>query len=398
MSLVFFEGFNHSDSDNLKLDPNYWTIENGTSSYVDTSSSARTNTAIVLTGRGYSIPLSSNTVLSLSNFTDPLASKNGFGIGFYTHYNYSLSTNRTDDSSSPHNENLIAFYDNTDTEVLRIDIIATTFDGSGSMGFAIYQNSTLVDYYDIKSFFGYSWTVSTNNSFYYLANNNYFELFVDSKNNNQLSIRLTANNTYEAPLLNNSSNSIYTSITGFNSLSKIRFYGTHNNRLYDDLYLTSGDSISEALLGYNTRIYKLAPSSDGATNEWYNNAGNTTSNNSYINGIIDGDSGYIVSNTSGNASLFQFDDLPSGYPTGIGGIKINNVLRKTSITNDTVFTNVIASGDGTGLTNIGSQHTINSTTYSYKNSFVFTNPMTGNSFTPYDINNMQIGVKNLGNV
>jgi hypothetical protein len=394
MSLIFFEGFNHNNGDIInKLDSAYWsdnTVSNPP--YAGYSySSFRTNNCIVLNNRPTASGLSANTVLTLQNFTDPLVSKNGFGLGACFR---DIATSHSSYAPYPSGEKLVSFHNN-DGEVLRVDVVKT-MDGN-SIGFAIYQNNLLIDTYDVKSPLGYSWAVGVQYSFNYINPSEvYLEFYIDPKNNNQMCMRMSASNTIEAHLLNSSSG-IYTAISGFNSLSSIKFYSHHNSQstlMIDDLYLTNGDSVSESLLGSNTRIYQLATDSNTNTMQWSSMDG--SSSQYYYLQSNDGDSNYIYSSASGDKSLFNINDLGGDVPSGIGGIKLKNVIRKSSLSNDFQFTNIISSGNMSTTYDIGDIHTINSTTYSYKNSFAFINPITGSGWTKNDINAMQIGVKNLG--
>lgn len=391
MAIVFFEGFNNSDSDAIKLDSSYWSTNDLSKlSYIG----GRTSNQIIFSNRPTASGLQDNTILTLSNFTDPLVSHSGFGIGFYTH-NYSLRTN-TSSSPSPYAEHLISFYDNNG-EALRIDIIKTTYNSTASMGFAVYQNNNLVETYDLKSPLGYSWNFYNQYGSEMIPQPSYIEIYVDPLNQT-MAIRFSANNSIETYLLN-SNNNIYTAISGFNNLSGITFSSTNNtvtnwNRSIDDLYLTAGNSLSECLLGYNTKIYRNIPSSDTSTQQWNaRSGGSETPPSYYLLDDNDGDAGYIYSSTSGNVCLYNMSNISEPAPSGVGGIKIINIAKKSNVDQDMNFINVMTSGDGGAITEIGSGHLVNSTSYSYKNTFVFNNPITSNEWTKQEINDMQLGVK-----
>ena len=391
MAIVFFEGFNNSDSDVIKLDSSYWSTNDISKlSYVG----GRTDNQIIFSNRPTASGLQYNTTLTLSNFTDPLVSHSGFGIGFYSN-GYSLRTN-TSSSPPPYAENLMSFYDNNG-QALRIDIIKTTYNSTASVGFAVYQNNNLIETYDLKSPLGYSWNVYGQNDSYMIQQPSYTEIYIDPLNQT-MAIRFSASNSIETYLLN-SNNNIYTAINGFNNLSGITFSSTNNtvsnwSRSIDDLYLTAGNSLSECLLGYNTKIYRNTPSSDTSTQQWNARSGGSETSPSYnLLDDNDGDAGYIYSSTSGNICLYNMSNISEPAPSGVGGIKIINVVKKSNVDQDMNFINVMTSGDGGAITEIGGGHLVNSTSYNYKNTFLFNNPITSSEWTKQEINDMQLGVK-----
>ena len=398
MPIVFFEGFNNSDSDTFKLDTKYWS-SNKTISM--SNGAGRTGHSVSLLDRPSASGLSANTTLTLSNFNDPLSISNGIGIGFCFPYR-SIMTRPQNISSSPHNENLISFYDNSNSEVLRLDIIRTSGTYGDSMGIGIYQNSSLVDTYDFKSHIGHSWAINNTNSsnglYYYIGQyNTFIEIYIDAKSQQKISLKFSGNTTYNAPL-RNTNNQLETNINGFNSLKSITFYSKHNSlegyTLIDDLYLSAGNSPSEALLGQNTRIYKLSLDSNYSPIQWSSYNGNSNGQSVFLNSN-DGDATYARSETSGNTSIFELSNL-SSTPNNVGGIKIDNIVRSSDPTAGWNMVNVLSSG--AAIIDDVKIHEVSSTTYSNKDTFIFTNPMAGSGvpWTLSDINNLKVGIKNLG--
>jgi hypothetical protein len=409
MSVIFFEGFNYSSNDLTKLDSNYWSSSDPsqlTYNGGDPSIFGIKGGDLSIKNRPEGSGLASNYTLTLSNFNDPLATNNAFGLGF----NIGIYALRINQNFAPlYAENLVSFHDNNG-EVLRIDIIKTIYNSANSIGLGIYQNNILVDTYDFRNVPGSTWSINDNLS---ISTSSYLEIYIDAKNNNQIGIRFSAASSPNTWLLN-TSNNIYTNITGFDDLDKIifysrdyssgaPFYGSYNMTL-DDLYLTGGNSAEECLLGGNTRVYSFSTSSNDSASNDYNNPGNWQPNDgngwpSYKNMWgNDGDNKYFYSASSGDTSFFNLSNLDPAAPTGVGGIKLRNVIKKTGGPN-VEFINVMKSAEGDeNFVNIGTTHTINSTIYSDKNSFVFTNPITSGNWTKSDIDNMQIGIRNLGNV
>jgi len=401
MSLVFFEGFNYSNNDSLKLNPNFWTV-NDVSKL--SFGSGRTNNQIQLNNRSTSDPnLSNNTVLTLQNFTDPLVSSSGFALGFAI--NSRIAHMATDLSSSPYLENFVKFYNDSNNEVLSLDIIRTSGNYGNSLGFGVYQNNSLVDVYDLKSHIGYSWSINQNSGgggvgdYFSLASvPSYIDIYIDPVNNQHISINFSANNTNNAQL-RNTSDEYYTSISGFNSLSKIEFYSQHNHNSntnttnLDDLYIKSGNNREESVIGNSIKIYKLSFNSNTSQNNWTTSPLNPNSAFSYLNNN-DGDTNYVFSSASGDVGIYNLNDLPGDSPANVGGVKISNIVRSSDSDTSWQFVNVIS--DGSTIVEDSSVYTVDSTIYSHKENLIFQNPITETDWTKNDINNLQIGLKNLG--
>lgn len=400
MATLFFEGFNNQDTAITKFDETYWSTPD--LSKIEIGGGGRTGNQIYLLNRPVASGLSDSTVLTLANFTDPLISNNSFGLGFYTG-NYSLRTNNNN-AAPPYAEKFLEFF-NGNTSVLRIDIIKTTYNATSSCGFGIYQNNLLIDTYDFKSFVGYSWSLSFEQNVAMILQPSYVEVYIDPKNNNEIGIRLSANNTINA-FLKNTSNNTYTSISGFSHLTSIKFYGNNDamygstsyRRTIDDFYLCGGNDATECLLGNDTRIYRLNTNGDSSPQEWYGqNGGNISSSSSWYVTSDDADTSYIFSSTSGAKSVFNLSDIPGDAPQNVGGIKLYNIVRKSSVAGAS-FNNIISSGNNTSTidTNGGSGYYINSDQYSSKSQFLLLNPFTGSGWTKQQINDLQLGVKYLG--
>ena len=179
-NIMFFEGFNYSDSDTIKLDPSYW-------SYSDSSkvsfSNGRTNNGLKIDNRPPGSGISSNYTVTLSNFSDPLATYSGFCLGYSLPQYYQIRTNS--DNPPLYQENLVSFHDNVG-EVLRVGIIKTSYSGINSLGLGIYQNNILIDTYDFKNVVGSSWNFYDYGGYIAIQEPSYIEVYVDSKNINQI--------------------------------------------------------------------------------------------------------------------------------------------------------------------------------------------------------------------
>jgi len=379
MDIIFFEGFNYSSTEDL--DPHYWSTSGALSFNGDT---------VNISNRPWTSGLSANTTLTLNNFIEPFTTHSGVGIGveLLSQNNYTaIFTPVAGYETSPIGENLISFYNNAGKE-LRIDIEPTTRSGSGSMGFAVYEDNMLLDIYDINNYATHSWTMIDNGQVRQLISSTgrvYLEIYID---NQQLSMRLSASESLEVSLLNNSASGIFISTNApISNLSSIKFYGSHNASVYgyrrlDNLYLTASDSEVEAFLGSNARIVKLDQYGFFyiAQMDW--------KSNNYLN------HNYIYSSGINDIALWNVDDT---YEEGtVGGIRMQQTIRKSFPSNDADCTNVMTSGAGGPIINIGDIYNINSVDYTTKSSFAFINPVTSSPWTIQELNDMQIGIKSLG--
>lgn len=369
MNLVFFEGFNSNNNDTIKLDSNYWytseiySYSSGISFY-DSSGGARTDNAISINGYY-------NQKINLINFNSPLNYHNAFGVGFFI-------------TRGAINSNLISF-SSSGNPLLNINFIRN----NNNIALEILQNNISKNTYFFKDVVGNNYDYFKNNytGEVYGINNIYLEFYIDAKNTNSLRIRANG-----LDMIDSSSGNI-TSISGFSDMDTITLYGSSHgqtiNVLYDDFYLTGGNTIDDTLLGSNVRIYQLNTSSNSSSNmQWLSN----TSTQASVLNSNDGDNSYCFANTVNSMALFNMSDLPVASGS-IGGIKLNNTARKVS--DNVSFTNIYASGEGASVTGIGTTYNLTDASYKSCNSFVFKNPLTNNDWTIEEINSMQVGFTKL---
>lgn len=410
MPVVFFEGFNNSDTDIPKLDPNYWTTNNLTALTLTTANYARTENALTIANRTTALGTGLNNTLTLSNFPDPLLTNNAFAIGFSLGTIMATESTATSGATAPYNAKFLTFF-RSGVPVLDLDFVRTTYSGVRSVGIQVRQNGTGVSTYDFSSMSdlssfapGYMDDLAWNPSFLPAPNNIYFECFVDAKSQNKLLIRLSVDAGSQNLLPKNSSNSIYTSISGFTNLTSIRFYSmlsaiqnTYNNgesRTLDDLYINGSGSADTCLLGSDTKIHRIVPTDTTSISGWISNT------NDPVNSITtaNGDTSYIYADvlSSGVQSLFGFSDVPAGSPTGLILLKSINIARKTSLDSNSKFINIMRSGTTGTIFELGSSNTISGTDYTTFSQILYNNPVTNSGWKISEINNMQIGVKTQG--
>jgi hypothetical protein len=379
MSIVFFDGFNTNTTNiNSFLDNNYWIFN---SSDITINTSGRTGSALDINNSVWSVGNGlENLYVDLVNFDSPLNSNNAMGLGFAV-------------LRVKNDTNFITIF-NDDIEILSFNIEST--QSGDSLGIVVYEDGSPITTYDLQSASGYSYTFDDwsggSQSGKIINSYIYFELYIDAKDANSLKIR--ANNLD----LLNSSNNISTSITPFTNLDKIRFFGGHNNnsgdtfnrRSYDDLYLAGGNSINDTLLGSDTKIHLYSPSLIWSTEQW-----NSTSFSSAFDlGSNDGDSTIVSTDQQGATNDYAFFRSTSGSFTNnvVGGVKVMSTARKSNV--DTSFTHTITNPFDNSITEIGTNHLVDSSSYKFYSDFFLENPLTNSDWTLDDlINNMYIGIR-----
>jgi hypothetical protein len=386
MPVVFFDGFNFSDGEATNLNPAYWSWNNGYG-----FQSARTGGGVRLPNRAQNTALSGNSWLKLSNFTDPLATYSCLGVGFWLNSNSMISGHSN--YTEPNFENLLSL--TTSNGTLSIDV-GRPSDNYGAL-LVVRENGVTVSSYDFRSAPGNSWNHTQNNSngvSSYVQNDLFLDFFFDASNGS-FSVRAAGNTTLSTPLYN-SSGSATTAITSFSSVTEVKLYGGMNRdffgnpvRVFDDFYFTAGNALSDVFLGPNTRIYRLNVEGT-VSNNWQRSDGNDPS---YQLNTNNGDYNYIKSAATGEISALSMGNLPGDAPGYVNGVKIFNVVRKAGLDTQSLV-NVMAATSADTPQEIGPTYSIPSETYSLKENTFLTNPITSSAWTPTEVNNMVLGVKN----
>lgn len=394
MAIVLYEGFNFSTTDTPKIDNNYWSSNNLAGIiYGD----GRTDNEIILPNYSYTDPSPTITELRLSNFPNPLSTNSCFAMGV-SHKEWSLTTQYQQGSlyPLPHRSKYAEFRNASNNLVLSFNFIRTSYQGVASMGLEVVQGGNVVTVYDFSSYSGKSWTIQDYTQTIVITSRIYLEFFIDA-NLGKMSVRVSQDGGTVHGYLLNTNNQQETTITPFASLGSATWFAK-NNALgqyfsMDDFYFSRGNNATECYLGANTKIYRLNLTGNGSLLQWIPN--NTSQQFSNLNNA-DGDSSYIYSsiNSSGDTSIFQLANLPTNPSNVSIVVKPINIVRKTGDSN-VKFTNVMNSGSGP-VFNLGSEQVVSSNSYNITSELISVNPATGNPWTVSDINNMQIGIKNLG--
>lgn len=390
MPVVFFEGFNWSN-EAITLNTAYWSSNNGYS-----FQSARTSNGVTMPNRAQNTALSANSWLQLSNFTNPLATYSCLGVGFWVGGPGALRAALSSNTNEPDFENLLSLTTNNGT--LSIDI-GRPADNHGAL-LVVRENGTIMGQYDFRSALGNSWYHNQINFGWgvvpYIGNDMYLDFFFDAANGS-FAVRAAGNTTLSTPLYN-TSGSATTAITSFSSVSAVKLYGymnldnwnTNQRRIFDDFYFTAGNALADVYLGPNTRVYRLNVEST-VSNNWQRSDGNDPAWQLSSN---DGDYSYVRSGATGDIVTLNMNNLPGGHPGYVNGVKVFNIVRKAGLDANQAIVNVMASASGDAPQEIGPTYSIPSETYSLKESTFLTNPLTSNAWTPTEVNNMVLGVKN----
>lgn len=441
MGCIFFEGFNHKNSDHTNLDISYWS---GDYSYnfID----GRTDTCHIIPSRSSEdSDLNNNKTLWLSGFPAITGDNTYYGFGAFIGQ---ITTNTSGNGSSfPYRENIVSFYDDS-TEIFRLN---TTWMTQSGIAIELEQNGSYTEiplfYNPLPSDAPFSNNIVTNNPNHSIDNRTYTISSIDDRTHLRL---LTPRNRIDLTsvvddICNNENQEIVTasaiylevfgqsndgttpattgtlhvkvdgveitpatgiSVSGFNNLNKIAFHGTHHAsgecsgyydgislqpeyRIVDDMYLASGTGIAETNLGASTRIFRITPNSN-TRNEWKRNF-NTTAN---INDILSSNDNqqWVGTNVEGALCINHYDNLNTTN-TIIDGIKVNNLDQ--SDYDQRSYCNVIVSGSnansGPFLT-LGSPKSTDTRYFKDNNEFVFQNPVTKSLWTKTDIDQIQMGV------
>jgi hypothetical protein len=388
MPVVFFDGFNFNDGEAITLNPAYWSSSSAGYGF----ESARTGMGVRLPNRGQNTPLTDNSWLKLSNFTNPLATYSCLGIGFWINNTSMRSSNSAHTESNF--ENLMSL--TTSNGTLSVDI-GRPADNIGAL-LVVRENGTTINTYDFRSAAGNSWNhtqVGGDGGVHsYIGNDFYLDFFFDAANGS-FAVRAAGGTTLSTPLYNSNS-SATTAIASFSTVTEVKLYGQQSlnywspqRRIFDDFYFAAGNALADVFLGPNTRIYRLNVEGT-VSNNWQRSDGNDPN---YQLSSNNGDFNYIKSAATGEISALSVGNLPGDAPAYVNGVKVFNVVRKAGLDTQAMV-NVMASTSGDTPQEIGPTYSIPSETYSLKESTFLTNPLTSNAWTPTEVNNMVLGVKN----
>lgn len=368
MSIIFFEGFNHSNNDTVKmLDRNYWTPSNNATL---TYSTGRTNNALYFTNFPVASGVSNFPNITLSNFSNPMVS-GSMGLGFSYNRIASWATSTT---ASITGIPLLSVRNSGD-EVLRVSCTNVPFSSTSSTDIAleISQSGVQIGTYKFSDVVGYTYTLtrSSHNSTgtstspgtettNRLSREVYLEFYISSSG---AGIRVDG-----LDMVNSSGNFLTPLTNSISSVDSLIIYsniyiGTSaiNSTIIDDLYLKTGSTVSNTLLGTSVKIHRtpLVSFRSASSPGW---AGTAITN--------DGDNSFMSTSTADSVVSFYYQSNPT-VATSVGGIKLSNTARK--LTQDVSFVNFYVSGNTTGFFN--NIYNVDSTIYKDFQNFYFKNPI-----------------------
>lgn len=438
MGCIFFEGFNHENTDYTKLDQTYWSGD-----YSPAFIKGRTDNAHIIPSRSSEDPnLTNNETLWLSGFPAITGSGVYYGAGFFIS---EISTNTSGNGSAfPYRENIVSFYDDQ-TEIFKLNTIWMLESGiaieleqnNSYTGIPLYSNPYSASATNNPNHFidSRTYTITTENDRQVLrlytpssdisiaenivsdicgadkpeiVTSSAIYLEVYGQANDGASPATTGNLHIKVDGLEITP-STGVAISGFNNLNRIQFHGTHypsgecdedtyslsysqynslqnENRIIDDLYIASGTGINEVNLGASVRIFKCVPNANSRY-EWRRNQDYP------IQTILSSNDNqtWAGSNVDGSMVVNQYSNISTTNDI-VDGIKIRNLNQ--SDYGQKNYGNIMISGSnastGPFLT-LGSPKSVDSRHFTDNNEFVFQNPATQTNWTKTDINNLKAG-------
>jgi len=182
------------------------------------------------------------------------------------------------------------------------------------------------------------------------------------------------------------------SLTGINTQAGAHTYhnkasllGAQYNQL-DDFYVCDGSGTTANDFQGVCKIIGLLPESDTSTIQWAPSTG-TTHYNLVDENPANGDTDYVSTSTQGLTDLYNYPNLVG---TGtIKGLQLNTQARLSDGTSMVLESPIISNG----VTELGPDATLTSTSYFDYRHISTTDPNTGSAWTVDGLNAAQIGIK-----
>jgi len=167
---------------------------------------------------------------------------------------------------------------------------------------------------------------------------------------------------------------------------RVRWQGIGNNHFIDNIYVTDDQGGSNIGFLGPIAVEYLVPNGDGDSNQWTPSEG--TENYLMVDdAVLDADTTFVSSSTSGELDLYQITDIPAAS-TPIIGFQVVHTLRADS--GPVNVSSVVRSG-GTDVTeSIG--EVSNGSYFCYLSHFS-SSPNSGQFWTDAEINSIQVGIQ-----
>lgn len=172
---------------------------------------------------------------------------------------------------------------------------------------------------------------------------------------------------------------------GTGVLDKIQFFCTQNSTYYiDDMYI-----ISDTTTLGDSRVSVLVPESDTGTNQWSVSPPSLSSHYLAVNGTTPNYDSYVYMNAANKKDLYNFTDL-TYTPSSIYAVQPIFAARKDADASKSIRMDLVTNSS---TYNDSSQTLQNSssTFYRMEGTILNTNPVTSQSWTAADLNNIQMG-------
>lgn len=163
------------------------------------------------------------------------------------------------------------------------------------------------------------------------------------------------------------------------------YWSPYSTAKFDDLAINDPLGTVNFSWPNNAKVIRLAPTTDGTTLDW-----TSTSSDHYstIDEVPSSDSDYLISSSVDQVDEFVLADLPGEAQTVLA-TRVCTFARKES----SLEPNQIALGVKVGSTTYVSSDFDLNTSYSYVSNIWELNPLTGLSWAPADVNNLQMVLK-----
>lgn len=362
MAVIFFEGFNN----NRRLDAAYWTTPED---FVSGGAGGRYSP-----GQSANIPTTTPAInLTLNNFGQHSAKKFYIGFAIYNfgardpEVNFLRASNAAGDN--------------------QFRVLLTPQSDPTKIIVSVYRLGALLGTYEIPSVFYWgSWT-----GVQYLPNWTHIQIEIDMlADPNTFALRIN-----DDDLLTTDGDPTIPFDVNLTNISKLEFFGTnleYTSQHIDDLYLSDLTTITSQIpngwLGSETIVYPLDVTNDGnpTVSEWARSGGGGVTTD-------DSDSSTIRTSLGDKKNLYSFNLAADMTSKVIGGLRVNSIGRKVSLTSS--YVHIHQSQVDDQIYTLGATKSLTSAAYKARSDLLLTNPATSAAWTTADINSGKFGVKSI---
>jgi len=155
---------------------------------------------------------------------------------------------------------------------------------------------------------------------------------------------------------------------------------------FDDIYICDGTGSSNNNFLGDLKCVALFPNGNGSTNQFTNDASNSTNNYSHVNADPATGAAFVESNTASQVDLYTFGSLPfSGT--------VHGIQQVVEAKKDNAGSRVLAPLINIAATNYPGNNIYPTSSYIFYLTQSDTNPNTSAAWTTTDVNNAQYGLE-----